>query len=181
MQMANTKYNIIYADPPWDYGAGYERGVARDKFPCMSLNQLKRMDVGNRLASDNCLLFLWIVSPELKTGIELGEAWGFKYITVGFVWQKPNRVLFGSYTMPSTELCLIFRRGRIPKPRGTRNERQFLSQDAAKLACRKPEEIRTRITRMFPTQNKLELFATQEIDDSTWNVWGNEVKSSIQL
>lgn len=177
----DKKYDIIYADPPWRYGTGYDRTLADDYFPCMSFEDLKNLEVENKLAEDNCLLFLWVVSPELKTGIELGEAWGFQYITVGFVWQKPNRVLFGSYTMPSTELCLIFRKkkGKIPQPRGTRNERQFLSQKAENRACKKPKEIIDRITRMFPTQNKIELFARNKKEG--WDIWGNEVESDINL
>lgn len=178
----DKKYDIIYADPPWDYGCGNDGkiGVARDYFPCMSMMKLKAMPIAD-LCAKNCLLFLWVVNPELKAGIELGEAWGFKYVTVGFVWEKPNKVLCGNYTMSSTEQCLLFRKlnGKIPQPRGTRNERQFLSLRSSNLRCRKPDEIRDKITRMFPTQLKLELFATQNIKG--WDAFGNEVERSIKL
>lgn len=179
----NKKYDIIYADPPWDYGCDTKIGIAKYYCPCLSLKELKEIPIFNYITND-CLLFLWVVNPELKTGIKLGEAWGFKYITVGFVWEKPNRVLCGNYTMSSTEQCLIFRRGRIPQPRGTRNERQFLSLNSTNIRFRKPKEIRDRITRMFPTQNKLELFATINTDkmkEQNWDVFGNEVKQSIKL
>ena len=43
----------------------------------------------------------------------------------------------------------------------------------------KPNEIRNRIFQMFPTQNKIELFAREKHDG--WDVWGNEVESSVAL
>jgi N6-adenosine-specific RNA methylase IME4 len=41
----------------------------------------------------------------------------------------------------------------------------------------KPAEIRDRITRMFPSHKKIELFA-REVPDG-WDAWGNEVASKI--
>ena len=174
----NKKYEIIYADPPWDYGARCKIGMAFDHFPCFSLKKLKKLPI-QRLAAKNCLLFLWVVNSKLEDALKLAVVWKFRFITVGFVWQKPNRVLCGNYTMSSTEQCLIFKQGCIPLPRGTRNERQFLSKDASHIRCEKPDEIRKRITRMFPTQNKLELFATQTVEG--WDCWGNEIISDINL
>ena len=39
---------------------------------------------------------------------------------------------------------------------------------------KKPNEVRTRIDKMFPTQNKIELFARERFDG--WDAWGNEIK-----
>jgi len=44
---------------------------------------------------------------------------------------------------------------------------------------KKPDEIRKRIERMFPSQTKIELFAREKIKG--WDVWGNEVESDIDL
>jgi N6-adenosine-specific RNA methylase IME4 len=73
--------------------------------------------------------------------------------------------------MSQVELCLIFKKGRIPKPRGSRNIRQFLSETRREHS-RKPEEVRQRINEMFPTQSKLEMFARTTTEG--WDVWGNE-------
>lgn len=78
----------------------------------------------------------------------------------------------GSYTMSQCELCLVFKRGRIPKPRGARNVRQFLSEERREHS-QKPEEIRKRIEEMFPTQNKIELFARQNVEG--WKCIGNDI------
>jgi len=78
----------------------------------------------------------------------------------------------GSYTMSECEICLIGKKGKIPQPRGARNIRQFLSEKKTRHSA-KPVEIRNRIEQMFPTQDKIELFARNKTDG--WDVWGNEV------
>lgn len=56
---------------------------------------------------------MWVTNPHLAQGIELGRAWGFEYRTVAFVWDKMVHNP-GQYTMSYCELCLVFKRGRIP-------------------------------------------------------------------
>ena len=172
----DKKYDIIYADPPWDYGNEMiSDSNAFRHYPTMPFNELAELSV-EHIASDNCLLFLWVVSPELDTAIEIGKNWDFDFITVGFIWHKQING-FGNYTLPECELCLIFKRGKIPQPRGKRNIRQFLSCKRGRHSD-KPDEIRHRITEMFPTQSKIELFA--RVNDRLfppmegWDYWGNE-------
>jgi N6-adenosine-specific RNA methylase IME4 len=177
------KYEIIYCDPPWDYGGqsqtgkdGKTSGGAIEHYPTMTLKELKEMKpMINRIANDDCLLFMWTSSPHLDQSIELLKHWGFKYATIGFVWDK-QRVNPSHYTMSQVEICLIGKKGKIPRPRGARNVRQFLSVLRTKHS-EKPVEVRTRIEQMFPTQNKIELFARQSFEG--WDVWGNEVDSDL--
>lgn len=129
------------------------------------------------ICNDDALLFLWVTNPFLLFGIKLMNSWGFSYKTVGFVWHK-HKPTMGFYTMSSCELCLIGKRGNIPSPRGARNVQQFISEKATKHS-QKPDEIRNRIMTMFPTQNKIELFARNKYDG--WDVWGNEIESTITL
>ena len=70
---------------------------------------------------------MWVSSPQLKRAIELGESWGFKYITIAFVWDKCMPMV-GHYTLSQCEYVLPFKRGVIPKNRGAKNIRQFLSE-----------------------------------------------------
>ena len=169
------KYQIIYADPPWEYGCKSKLGNARDYYPTMTFSELKNIALP---FDNNCLLFMWVVNQKLLSCAEVATKWGFKYVGVAFVWYKPNSTLCGYYTMAQTEQCLLFKRGKIPQPRGSRNERQFLSEPRTRHS-KKPDAIRTRITAMFPTQNKLELFARQKTEG--WDVWGNEVESDVKL
>jgi len=186
------KYQIIYADPPWPY-TGNEVLAKTSRlnkkehhhYKIMTLEDIKKLPVVN-IAEEDCLLFLWAVSPSLDSGIDVLKSWGFKYATVAFVWHK-IKTNPGYYTLSSCELCLVGKRGRIPQPRGLRNIHQFLS--ASRLEhSRKPETIRERISAMFPTQSKIELFARERpinlfgYDEyAGWDVWGNEVESDIKL
>ena len=80
--------------------------------------------------------------------------------------------------MSQCEMCLIFKRGNIPQPRGARNVRQFLSCKRGGHS-EKPWLIRDRITEMFPTQSRIELFARQSFPG--WDAWGNEVDDDDQF
>ena len=177
-------YDIIYADPPWDYKGqsqhngkgGKSSGGALSHYSTLTLQGLKELGIPS-LCADDCLLFMWATSPHLDQAIELMKHWGFKWATVGFVWNK-CRVNPGFYTMSQCELCLIGKKGRIPKPRGARNIRQLVNHPRMKHS-KKPDEVRKRIEEMFPTQKKIELFARQKTEG--WDVWGNEVDESIEL
>lgn len=177
------KYQIIYADPAWEYNTkeclaktSILNGELNTHYSTMTLKELKALDVRS-ISDKNCMLFLWVVSPMLTEGIAVMEAWGYKYATIAFIWHK-QRTNPGHYTMSECEICLVGKRGTIPTPRGARNIRQFLSEMRGKHSA-KPNEIRNRIEQMFPTQNKVELFARQNVEG--WDAWGNEVENSIHL
>jgi N6-adenosine-specific RNA methylase IME4 len=195
------KYQIIYADPPWDYtliGKNFGRNItklsngkfrpvisAKDHYETMLPKEIANLEVA-KISDKNCLLFLWATSPFLDEAIKIMERWGFGYKTIAFVWYK-QAIMPGAYTMSSCEICLVGKKGIIPKPRGARNIKQFLSEPRNNHS-QKPTEIRNRINQMFPTQNKIELFARkpkgQLFEDESfkgWDVWGNEVKSDIKL
>ena len=172
----NNKYQIIYADPPWKYGRTGKKKwkPAKHYYPT-----LKPKDVGellkpifNNIADDNCLLFMWVVSPELDEIIKMTESLGFDYITIAFVWHK-MRANVGNYTMPGCEICLLFKKGKIPGDR-VRNPgtKQFLEEKSTTHST-KPKEIADRIKKMFPKSKAIELFARDEKEG--WDCWGNEV------
>lgn len=174
-------FEVIYADPPWDYNGqrqhtgqgGRESGGAERHYPTVKLDELKQLGVGE-IAADDCLLFMWTTNPHLDQAIELGKAWGFSWATVAFVWDK-ERVNPGFYTMSQCELCLAFKRGRIPSPRGARNVRQLVSEKRAAHSA-KPAEVRRRIEAMFPKSSRIELFARGVAEDG-WAVWGFDANS----
>ncbi len=131
---------------------------------------MKTWDVAS-ISEENCLLFMWSSSPHLDQAIQLGKAWGFQWATVAFVWdkQRPNP---GFYTMSQCELCLVFRRGKIPQPRGARNMRQLVQVKRTRHS-EKPDVVRERIEKMFPQQRKIELFARKRYQG--WDAWGLEI------
>ena len=176
--LPNKKYSIIYCDPPWDYkgqsqhgGEGTpDTGSALSYYPTVTLNDLKLLNI-IKVSADDCLLFMWATNPHLDQAIELGKTWGFEWSTVAFVWNKMNPNP-GFYTMSQCELVLVFKRGKIPQPRGLRNIRQLVEVPRTRHS-EKPHEVRSRIEKMFPVHNKIELFARKKFDG--WDCWGNEV------
>ena len=171
------EFDIIYADPPWHYkgqlqhnGSGNgTTGGAEAHYCTVTLDDLMQLQVKS-VAAQDCLLFMWSSSPHLDQAIRLGTKWGFKWATVAFVWDK-KRVNPGHYTMSQCELCLVFKMGAIPKPRGNRNIEQLVSEKRT-VHSRKPDEVRKRIEDMFPWSRRIELFARATAD--RWESWGLE-------
>ncbi len=179
--MISPPYQIIYADPPWDYGGqrqhnnhGDDTGGADTHYPTLTDDELVQIDV-SRLADPNgALLFLWTTGPMVFRSLAVMDGWGFQYATMGFVWYK-QFTNPGYYTMSQTEFCLIGKINKIPQPRGARNVRQFVSAPRG-LHSQKPDEVRESIDLMFPTQNKIELFARTMVPG--WDAWGMGVGES---
>ena len=177
-ELPTEKYDIIYADPPWDYkgqlqhaGPGSkDTGGAVRHYPTVTSSELKQLDL-QRIAARDCLLFMWATNPHLDQAIDLGKSWGFAWATVAFVWDK-IRVNPGFYTLSQCELCLVFKRGKIPRPRGARNIRQMVQVKRGAHST-KPAEVRRRIDEMFPEQRKIELFARYLVEG--WEAWGLDV------
>jgi N6-adenosine-specific RNA methylase IME4 len=187
-ELPTKRYDIIYADPPWDYGGKmqFDRSSssaetldirknifissASFQYPTLKTEELKKIPI-QEIASDDCLLFMWATSPHLQQAIALGEAWGFEYRTVGFIWDKMIHNP-GKYTLSNCELCLIFKRGKIPQPRGARNIQQLVRAARGKHS-QKPLEVLKNIELMFPQQSKVELFARRKIEG--WDYWGLDV------
>lgn len=190
-QLPNSKYQVIYADPPWDYGGkmqydktsikteniGFERDIfissAAFKYPTLKLKELMLLNVP-AIADDDCILFMWTTGPQLENAIKLGNAWGFEYKTVAFVWDKMVHNP-GRYTLSQTEFVLVFKKGKFPTPRGARNIKQLVSVHRGKHS-EKPIEVIAGITEMFPQQKKIELFARKNF--MGWDNWGLEIPES---
>ena len=190
-KLPEKKYQVIYADPPWDYGGkmqydkttikdqniGFKKNIfissAAFKYPTLKMNQLKQLDI-NSIAADDCILFLWSTGPQLANAVELGKVWGFEYKTVAFVWDKMIHNP-GRYTLSQTEFVLAFKKGRFPTPRGAKNIKQLLSIPRGKHS-EKPTEVIDGITKMFPSQEKIELFARK--NHVGWDNWGLEIPDS---
>ena len=73
------KYNIIYADPPWQYKENWGNGQVG--YDTMSVDAIKKLPV-EKIVDDKAHLYLWVTNPFLKEGLEVCKAWGFNYKTL---------------------------------------------------------------------------------------------------
>ena len=178
----NKKYQIIYADPPWNYKARVSHGTRVGQGACghyqsMSFNDIKKLPVPD-LTEDNCALFLWCTFPKIKQQIKLFDYWGFRYTTIGFIWVKTNirnnKPFFGTgyYAKSNTEPCLLGIKGKL-KP--VSNSVSSVVIAPRREHSRKPDEVRNRIVELFGEKSRIELFAREQNDG--WDTWGDESKS----
>lgn len=172
----NKKYSVIYADPPWRYSDRKCNGNAEDHYPTMKLEEICALPVKD-LAADNCVLFLWATYPMLKEAMQVIEAWGFKYKSIGFQWVKQNRsgngyfFGLGRWTRGNTEPCLIAVKG---KPQRQSNSVSQLIFAPLRAHSQKPDVTRDKIRELMGgDQSYIELFARNTTPG--WDVWGNEV------
>ena len=128
---------------------------------------MKEWDIG-RIAHKDAALFMWATDAHVKDALELFQAWGFRYVTVAFVWVKKS--LNG--TLKNCELCLMGTRGRMVQYKQKNNIPQLVEAVRTRHS-EKPQEVRRRIEELFGDVERIELFARQHVPG--WDCWGNEV------
>ena len=127
------KYQIIYADPPWNYKVYSKKGLGRSAeshYPTMSIEDICALPVGN-LADKDCALFLWVTIPCLLEGLSVLKAWGFTYKTVGFVEMSRNVQSGNTQNLKSTVIQRSFPKWSVAERRKT----AAASDQAAVCAC----------------------------------------------
>lgn len=176
--MADTAaYGVIYADPPWGFKVRSDKGMGRSAeahYDTMSLEDVKAMPVQDMAAPD-CVLLLWVTDPFLALGLDVIDAWGFAYKTIGFYWAKTGKtpgtfpIGTGYWTRANPELCLLATRGR---PKRLNADVRKLIMAPRREHFRKPDEAYDRIERLVAGPY-LELFARQR--RAGWDSLGAEV------
>lgn len=193
------QYDVILADPPWDFKTWSEKGQGRSAsrhYKVMNIEAICALPVAE-IAAENCVLFLWTTWPTIyKYPPRVFKAWGFTYRTEAWVWVKPRKdylpqtITVGShiigdldwamgtgyYTRANSEPCLIAVKGRMP----------VTFRDVIAIICsprrehsRKPDEQYNKIERLYPGLRYIELFArTKRLG---WHAWGDEIESDIDL
>ena len=175
------KYQVIYADPPWDYQQCRLSGSAKKHYPTMRIEELCALPVAE-IANRDCALFLWATFPQLPEALRLIQAWGFMYKTVAFVWLKQNRKALtwfyglGFWTRSNAEICLLATKGH-PKRQSAGIHQLVISP--VEQHSKKPDKVREKIVALMGDVPRIELFARQQTPG--WDVWGNEVENSTAL
>lgn len=166
-------YNVILADPPWQYNNTGLNGAAANHYDTMSTRDLGGLlwSLGLNIA-ENAVLFLWVTNPLLEDAFEIINNWGFRYKT-NMVWVK-DRIGTGFYVRGMHELLLICTKGAMT-PIDTGHTPPITSVITAPTQehSRKPDQVHDLIEQLYPGCNYIELFARRPRQG--WDVWGNEV------
>ena len=177
----NKKYQIIYADPPWEYkeSGGGNRGTAGLPYDTMSTEEICTLPICD-ISTDSTILYLWATDPKLPAALEVMKRWGFAYKGIAYVWVKTNKKtpsLFwgmGNYSRKNAELVLLGVRKNTVKTIKPliRNSHQIIMSPIEQHS-KKPDKIRDEITKVCGDIPKIELFARKKFDG--WDCWGNEI------
>lgn len=186
------KFNVIIADPPWtfsdelktDHGKSTKRS-AKSQYDLMTVDSILNMDVSSVVDPSWCILCLWVPSTLLESGMEVMKRWRFKFKTT-YVWtklkkhhadeQEPNSKLafgMGHLFRGAHEVALVGVHGKnVFKNIANRSQR------SASLAVNeghsiKPDNLHSSLELMFPTGEKLEIFARRA--RAGWTSIGNGI------
>jgi len=175
-KLRDKKYEIIYADPAWNYDRNVGEGIAREQYSLSSLEEMKRIPI-KHITEDNAVLFMWVTWPMLEQGLELMNSWGFKYKTCAFNWIKLNKdgkpfFGIGYYTKSNSEVCLLGIKGKGLTVLDNTISQIIMTQK--NIHSKKPSEVRKLIVQLFGDRKRIELFARDKVEG--WDAYGDEIK-----
>jgi N6-adenosine-specific RNA methylase IME4 len=170
-------YRCILADPPWHFQNFSAAGEAKNPlahYDCMPLDAIKALPVAMLAHPVGAALVMWATAPMLPQALDVLQAWGFRFVTVG-AWAKQSSSgtawAFGTgyWLRSAAEFFLIGTVGDIgPLNRATRN----LIVAPIREHSRKPDCFRDVVETLLPGP-RAELFARERVP--SWDAWGNQV------
>ena len=179
--LEGQKFSTILIDPPWRFqnrtGKMAPEHRRLNRYETMQLEDIKRMPVSAH-AAKACHLYMWCPNALLKEGLDVMDAWGFKYKT-NIVWYKirkdggPDGRGVGFYFRNVTELILFGLKGSMRTLDPGRRQVNVISTRKREHS-RKPSESYDLIERCSPGPY-LEIFAREPAEG--WISWGNEVET----
>ena len=173
------KYSIILADPAWSFKYWSQKGNGRSAcghYGVMTLEDLKRLPV-SAIASNDAVLFIWVIFSLLPQALQVISAWGFDYKTCGFTWVKRNKIAkswfwgMGYYTRANAEICLLATKGKGLR-RISRSVHSVIDTPIENHS-KKPDVVRDKIVELFGDLPRIELFARQKTKG--WDALGNDI------
>lgn len=171
-------YGVILADPPWLFelrSAKGETKAPQAHYRCMPTEEICALPVGH-LASRDCALVLWGITPMLQDALAVLRAWGFRYATMG-VWAKQSRTgrrwAFGTGYIyrGAAEFWLV---GVVGDPElRSRSVRNLIVAPVHREHSRKPDQMHDDIERLWHGPY-CEVFARRH--RRGWHCWGDELE-----
>lgn len=190
---------FLMADPPWHFEDWSPKGDKRKSvshhYETQHLDWIMRLPV-DALVGPKCILWLWATNPMIPQALDVMQAWGFEYSTMGH-WNKrtaTGKLAFGGgrRLRSSSEPFILATRGN-PRVQ-CRSIRSVISEEDEAVIdlaeadvvidalrrehSRKPEPAYAAAEAMSPEQPRVELFARQRRDG--WISWGSETEKFPQ-
>ena len=163
------KFNVIYADPPWQYDfSETDSRQIENQYPTMSVEEISELKVP---AYDNAVLYLWATAPKLREALKVVESWGFEYKT-NLIWDKQT-IGMGYWFRGQHELLLVATKGEFSPPEESLRVPSVFSERKTKHS-KKPSKFHEWIELWYPNEKYLELFARNKYSDK-WTVYGNQL------
>lgn len=180
-KLPSGPFDIVYADPPWNYyGSKTKMAAAGKHYDLMTMNELVELGVPE-IMSPKSALFLWATCPRLDFAMRLIKAWDLNYRGVAYVWVKTRkdgtpmgaRGVMPTFTKPIVELVLVATTVKTGRPFPIHDLKQPQTVFAPVGAhSEKPQEVRARIETLCGDLPRIELFARGM--SKGWTVWGNQ-------
>jgi len=187
--MHHDTYAVIYSDPPWDVHAWQKNKKGerpKSYYPTMKPRELEAMPVWELNEPDGTHHFMWTVSSRLDQAVDLLRSWGYAKISVAFSWLKVTgqdangayilQMGMGNVTRFGMEVVLHAYSGKKSDPPNMEDVMQVVPAPVGEHSA-KPEEIRQRITELYPFEPRLEMFARNVWDG--WDAFGNDVDKAV--
>lgn len=144
---------VIYADPPWRYEyVVTDNRKIENHYPTMTTEDIAAEDPA---PEEDAVLFMWVTSPKLREGLEVMDAWGFRYRT-SMVWVKPQ-IGMGYYVRGQHEFLLIGALGQLPTPLPDVRPPSVI--DARRTEHSAKPDLRPILDAMYPGLWKREMFS----------------------
>lgn len=190
-KLPQNYYTVGLIDPPWKYLAWSAKGLGKsadNHYKTMTIDELKALPVRSVFAPAAVIL-VWVIDSHLELALDVINAWGFKYKTVGLYWAKTTKdgtgfpIGTGFYTRANpehayecwagddqeVERCLLAGTKLVPERQDKGVPRLMVSP--RREHSRKPDETHERVERLF-NGPYLEMFSRTERPG--WDVWGEE-------
>jgi N6-adenosine-specific RNA methylase IME4 len=181
--MGLKKYQIIVVDPPWEIKKIIKKvrpNQINMDYPMMPLNEIKKLPI-NDISNDKCIIFVWTIDKYLYQTPEILKEWGFNYhLTMS--WDKTNGMAMFGFNR-QTEFIVVGLKGKHEAYPSRKTIRTSFTAKS-EYHSHKPDEFYIMLDEL-PYNPRIDIFARNKRNNilikNNWDVWGNEVKSDIDL
>jgi len=185
--VADQKFATVLADPPWQFmnrtGKVAPEHRRLSRYRTMSVEEIRALPVAEHLQQP-AHLYLWVPNALLPEGLQVMEAWGFRYKS-NIIWHKLRKDGgsdgrgVGFYFRNVTEILLFGTQGKNGRTlqRG-RTQVNYLGTRKREHS-RKPDE-QYPIIEGCSRGPYLEMFARSARARPNWTVWGNQSEEAYE-